>query len=171
MPGTLTVILAPATVESVSIEKIRVSKRKTAQAIVVQFSEALNSAAAQSIGSYTLVTVAKSKKQKSKPVPLSKATYNSSAFTVTLLTKKTLAQSLPLDLTVNAASLRDALGRELDGNDSGQPGANFTAVLSKAGTSVTSVRALLREGGLSSHAVDAVLEAGLRGRPSWARVS
>ncbi len=168
VPGTLTVILAPgttvapATVESVFIEKIKVSKHKTVQAIVLQFSEALNSAAAQSMGSYALVTVAKSKKQKSKPVALWSASYNSSAFTVTLLTKKTLAQSLPLDLTIKAASLRDALGRELDGNDSGQSGANFTAVLSKAGTSVTSARALLREGGLSTHAVDAVLEAGLR---------
>jgi len=84
-------------------------------------------------------------------------------FTVTLLTRKTLALNPPLELTVKAASPLDALGRELDGNDSGQSGANFTAVLSKAGTSVTSARALARIGGLSSHAVDAVLTAGLRG--------
>jgi hypothetical protein len=71
--------------------------------------------------------------------------------------------NLPLELTVNAATLLDALGRELDGDDSGQSGANFTAVLSKAGTTVTSARPLARLGRLSSHAVDAVLEAGLRG--------
>ena len=80
---------------------------------------------------------------------------------MTLLTRKTLALNPPLNLTVRAASLLDAQGRGLDGNNSGGPGANFTAVLSKAGATVTSARA--RIGGLSSHAVDAVLEAGLRG--------
>ncbi len=160
--GTLTVILAPATVEKVSVQKIKLSKHKTVQEIILQFSEALDSAAAQSISSYTLSTVPKNKKQKSKPVPISQASYNSSAFTVTLLTHKTLALNPPLELKVKAASLLDVLGRELDGNDSGQSGANFTAVLSKAGTSVTSARALARNGGLSSGAVDAALEAGLR---------
>ncbi len=71
---------------------------------------------------------------------LSRATYNSSALTVTLLTRKALALKPPLDLTVRAASVLDALGRELDGNHSGGPGANFTAVLSKAGATVTSAR-------------------------------
>ncbi len=49
VPGTLTVILSPATVESVSIQKIKVSKHKSVQGIVLQFSEALNSADAQNI--------------------------------------------------------------------------------------------------------------------------
>ena len=163
VPGTLTVILAPATVESISVEKITLSKHKKVQGIVLQFSEALDSADAQDINSYTLATVPKNKKRKSNPVPLSNASYNASAFTVTLLTRKKLALNPPLDLTVKATSVLDALGRELDGNDSGQPGANFTAVLSKAGTSGTSARALARIGGLSSRAVDAVLKAGLRG--------
>jgi hypothetical protein len=161
VPGTLTVTLPLATVQSVSIQKIKLSKHKTVQGIVLRFSEALESADAQNLSAYTLATVAKNKKQKSKPVPLSSATYNSSAFTVTLVTRKTLALNPPLDLTVRAASLLDALGRELDGNHSGHPGSNFTAVLSKAGASVTSAR--IR--GLSSHAVDAVLAAGLR----WGR--
>ena len=56
-------------------------------------------------------------------MPLSGATYNASAFTVTLLTRKTLALNPPLNLTVQAASLLDALGRKLDGNNSGHPGA------------------------------------------------
>jgi hypothetical protein len=161
VPGTLTVIVAPATVESVSIQKIKLSKHKMVRGIVLQFSEALDSADAQHISAYTLVTVQKNEKQKSKPVPISRANYNSLAFKVTLLTRKPLALNPPLDLTVKAASLLDALGRELDGNDSGQSGANFTAVLSKAGTSVTSARPLARIGGLSSRAVDAVLTAGL----------
>jgi MBG domain (YGX type) len=142
VPGTLTVILAPATVESVSVEKVKLSKHKTVQEIVLQFSKALDSATAQSISSYILATVPKNKKQKSKPVPLSSASYNPSALTVTLVTRKKLALNPPLELTVRAASLLDALGRELDGNDSGHSGANFMAIFSKAGTSVTSAMAL-----------------------------
>jgi predicted outer membrane repeat protein len=162
VPGTLTVVLPPATVESVSVEKVKLTKHKTVQEIVVRFSEALDPSAAQDINAYTLATVPKNKKQKSKAVPIAGASYNASAFTVTLLTAKKLSLNPPLDLTVKAASLLDAFGRELDGNDSGQPGANFTAVLSKAGASVTSERALARIGGLSSHAVDAVLAEGVR---------
>jgi MBG domain (YGX type) len=162
LAGTLTVALPPATVESVSIQKIKLSKHKTAQEIVLKFSEALDAADAENVSAYTLATVAKSRKQKSKPVALSSATYNTSALTVTLLTRKTLVLNPPLDLTVQAASLLDAEGRELDGNNSGQPGANFTAVLSKAGASVTSARERARIGGLAFQAVDAVLAAGLR---------
>ena len=154
VPGTLTVIPALAIVESVSVEKIKVSKHKTVQEIVLQFSEALDSATAQSISSYTLATVPKNSKQKSKPVTLSSASYNSSAFTVTLLTRKALSLNPPLELTVEAASLRDTLGRELDGDDSGQPGSNFTADLSKSGPSVTSAKALLPIGGRWSQTVD-----------------
>ncbi len=94
---------------------------------------------------------------------LSQAIDSSSAFTVTLLTRNPLVLNPSLLLTIKAASLLDALGRELDGNDSGQSGANFTAVLSKSGTRVTSARPLARIGGLSSQAVDVVLEAGLNG--------
>jgi hypothetical protein len=95
--------------------------------------------AAQSISAYSLATISKHKNQKGKPVRLSRASYNSSTFTVTLFTRKPLVLTPALSLTVESASLLDALGRELDGNDSGQPGANFTAILGKAGTRVTSV--------------------------------
>jgi large repetitive protein len=138
VPGTLTVMLAPTTIEKVSIQKINQTKHKSVQGIVLQFSEALDAADAQNISAYTLVTVPKNKKQKSKPVKLSAASYSSSAHTVTLFTRKTLVLNPSIDLTVKAASLLDALDRALDGNDSGQPGANFTAILSRAGTSVTS---------------------------------
>ncbi len=142
------------------------SKHKSVEGIVLQFSEALNAADAQSISSYSLATVAKTKKQKSKPVALSSATYSSSAFTVTLLTKKTLVLSPALTLTVSASSLLDAFGRELDGDDSGQPGSNYTAVLSKKSVQVTSARALARPAAPGSgHAIDAVLAGGLHAHP------
>ena len=76
----------------------------------------------------TLATVPKNMK-KSKPVQLSRATYNVAAFTVTLFTRKPLLLNPPLELTVKAASLLDALGRELDGNNSGQSGANLRPCL------------------------------------------
>jgi hypothetical protein len=160
-PATLTVTLPLANVENVSIQNIKLSRHKSVKGIVLQFNEALDAATAQKINSYSLATMPKNKRQKSKPVALSKATYDASTFTVTLFTKKALALNPPLSLTVKAASVLDSLGRELDGNDSGQPGGNFTAILSKAGVTVTSSRALARSGSLSSVAVDRALESGI----------
>jgi hypothetical protein len=105
----------------------------------VTFSEGLNGGDAQLLGDYALVTVSKSRRQKSKPVALSKASYSATAFTVTLLTRRPLALNPPLQLTIYAAKLLDALGRPLDGNHSGQSGANFVATIGKSGVTVTSV--------------------------------
>ena len=125
VPGTLTIISAPppAVVEKVLIEKQKTGKHKTTKVIVLEFNEALTAADAQSLGSYTLATVPKSKKQKSKPVALSKASYSAAAFTVTLWTRKPLVLSPPLKLTVEAASLLDIVGRPLDG------GTNYTTIV------------------------------------------
>ena len=164
VPGSLTVVLPPATVEKVMVERVRLRKHKKVEEIVLQFSEALDASTAQSISSYTLATMPKKKKHKSKLVPLSSASYNPTAFTVTLLPRKKLVLNPPLEFTVYAASLLDSFGRELDGNDSGQPGANFTAVISEAGTTVTSARPLAQVGAFSSRAVDAALEAGSLGK-------
>jgi len=152
--GTLTVLPALATVQKVSIEKMTV-KHKTTQVIVLQFSEAVNSADAQNLKTYNLVTIPKSKKQNGAAVALAKASYNSTTFTVTLTTRKPLALNPPIKLTVEAAGLLDTLGRPLDG------GTNVVATLNKSGASVTSAISLARTGGLSVHVVDALLEAGL----------
>ncbi len=69
--------------------------------------------------------MASKKKQKLKLVQLSSVTYNPTTFMVTLLTRKKLALNPPLVLAVNASSLRDALGRELDGNDLVHTGREF----------------------------------------------
>ncbi len=118
----------PATVQSISVQTIKIRKKPT-KVIVLQFSEALNQADAQNKGAYSLVTVPKTKKQKSKPVAIAKASYNQFKFTVTLYTSKPLVLNPPLRLTITAARLLDALGRPLDGNDSGQSGANYVATL------------------------------------------
>ncbi len=154
VPGTLTVNLALATVESVKIEKEKLAKHKTTEVIVVQFSEALNMGAAQNTDSYSLGTIPKSKKQKSKAVLLASASYNPSTFTVTLTTRKALVLSPPLDLTITAAGLLDALGRPLS--------ANSVATLTKGGATVASAVPLVQAKGLSAEVVDAVLGAGFR---------
>ena len=104
------------------------------QVIVLRFSESLNTADAQTINTYNLATVPKQKKQHSRSVAISTATYNPQALTVTLITRKKLALNSPLKLTITAAALLDQLGRPLDGNDSGQSGANYVATLGNART-------------------------------------
>jgi hypothetical protein len=99
------------------------------QVIVLQFSESLNSVDAQLINTYNIVTVPQTKKQRSRSVAISRATYNATALTVTLATQKKLVLNPPLKLTISAAALLDALNRPLDGNNSGLPGANYVATI------------------------------------------
>ncbi len=121
---------------------------------MLKFSAALNASDARNLGVYRLVTVASSKKQKSKPVALASASYNATMLTVTLTPRKALVLSPALELTVNAASLLDALGRPLNN------GTNVVAVLRKSGVTLnapTMSRADFRLA-LDSSAVDAVIE-------------
>ena len=121
--------LALATVERVKIEKLKTGKHKTTEFIAVRFSEALNMGAAQNTGNYSVDTIPRSKKQKSKAVLLASASYNPSTFTVTLTTRKALVLSPPLKLTITAAGLLDALGRPLS--------TNYVATLTKGGATAS----------------------------------
>ena len=85
---------------------------------------------------------------------LTSASYKPSAFTVTLATRKALVLNPPLELTITAAGLLDALGRPLS--------TNYGAKLTKAGATVTSAAPLARTKGLSAQVVDTVLGAGFR---------
>jgi hypothetical protein len=114
--GILVVTPAHVKVLKVSIQPIRLGKtKKTTQVIVVQFSGAMNADDAQSTGSYRLTTIPTNKRQKSKSVALSKAQYNASTNTVTLITRKPLVLNPPIRLTLNAARLLDSHGRSLSG--------------------------------------------------------
>ena len=75
---------------------------------------------------------------------------------MTLATRQKLALNQPLELTVNAGGLLDALGRPLDG------GANAVAILSKGGSTVSIAVPLARSSRLAARAVDAVLQEGFR---------
>ncbi len=102
----------PPTVEGVSIESVKVGKHSKAKVILLQLSEAVNSAGADNRATYSLVTIPSKKKQKCKAVALSKALYSPTATgsTITLYTKKPLVLSPPLLLTVNASGINDTLG-------------------------------------------------------------
>jgi sugar lactone lactonase YvrE len=121
----------PAVVESVAVQKITAG-RKSTQAIVIQFNEAMNPTQAQSLATYSLVTLTRSMHQKSKPVALARASYNDMNFTLTLVTRKPLVVSSPLQLTVKAANLTDATGGPFNG------GMNAVAAITKNGASVMS---------------------------------
>ena len=169
--GTLTVNPAsggtagshtPITVESASIEKMSAGKgkkHKSAEVIVIQFSGGLNSSSAQNVGNYTLATVAKGKKKKSKPLALGSAAYNASTFAVTLTPGKQPLKP-PVQLTLIAAGLVDLSGQAIDGNDDGQPGGNFVATLGGIGASVALAEGSARSAGPASGAVDALLATG-----------
>ena len=100
------------------------------------FQEPLNATAAADLGSYMLHTVAQGKTHKSKRITLARAAYNPVANTVTLVLRNKLVLRPPVQLQINAATLTDAPGRPLDGNNDGQPGGDFVATLSKGGVSI-----------------------------------
>jgi hypothetical protein len=130
---------APVAVQSVQLQKVAAGKHKTSLAIVVQFTGALNPAAAGNLAGYSLVSAGKDKTfgtKDDKPVPLASATYNPAANTVTLIPRKPLVLSPPLQLHLIAQTLTDMLGRPLDRNHDGQPGGDFTATLGKQGITI-----------------------------------
>ncbi len=138
------------TVESLQVEKIKVGKGKKAPketVLVLQFSGALNAAAADNVNAYELasvITVKATGKGKhkqppttklGKPVTPAKAVYTASNNEVTLTPRGTLNLTKPEELIVDAVLVTDTLGREIDGNDDGQPGGDYIATIN--GTRVT----------------------------------
>jgi hypothetical protein len=126
------------TIANVSIQKIAVGRKRT-QLIDVRFSGQVNAGSADNLAIYTLNTVPQGKKHTVKPVGLIRAVYATATETVMLIPRKSpIALRPPLILMINGSNLLDSLGRLVDGNDDGQPGGNYKATLSKAGTTVIS---------------------------------
>jgi hypothetical protein len=96
----------------------------------MNFSGALNSGDASNLAAYMLASAKRKKKATvyTNSVPLTSATYNAAAETVTLMLRGKLPRRA-IQLTINAADVMDAEGRQLDGNGDGQPGGNFVAIL------------------------------------------
>jgi hypothetical protein len=133
--SAIAVIPPPATVSSVSVQNESVAHHKTSPVVVIAFTAPLSATAAANLASYTLQTVAQGKAHKSKGIALARSLYNPATNTVTLVTRSKLILQPPVQLQINASNLTDALGRPLDGNDDGQPGANFVVTLRKGGVS------------------------------------
>jgi trimeric autotransporter adhesin len=122
------------TVTGLDWTTVRVSRKKSVKELLVTFSGALNASDADNLAAYTLEAAVRKKKVTvySKPVRLNPPSYNSATNTVTLpLRGKPPAKTM--QLTIIAAGLLDAEGRELDGNNDGRPGGNFVATLTKGG--------------------------------------
>ncbi len=165
------------TVDSLQVEKVKIGKGKKAKketVLVLQFSGALNAAAADNAGAYDLATIIKVKamgKGKNRkpattklgtPVTPASAVYTSSNNQVTLTPRGTLNLTKPEELIVNGALLIDTLGREIDGADDGQPGGDYIATISGSRVTVGGLP-LARTGeqpATISAAIDALLARG-----------
>jgi Right handed beta helix region len=130
------------TVQSARLETIKIGKGKNAKketVIEVVYSAAVNAASAGNAGAYELAPVfkvkASGKGKNRKPattklgaaVPVASAVYSNDQ--VTLTPRGKLTASKPEELIVNGSLLTDTLGREVDGNDNGQPGGDFIATV------------------------------------------
>jgi hypothetical protein len=72
----MNVVAPPVAILGASLQQEATGTHKTTMVIVVQFSDALNAAAAGNLGAYTLTTMAQGKKHPSKPVALVQASYS-----------------------------------------------------------------------------------------------
>jgi hypothetical protein len=79
---------------------------------------------------------------------------------VTLPPRIKLGASKPEELIVNGASLTDTLGREIDGNDDGQPGGDFIATISGNRVTAGGVPVVRTEPSTVEDAIDHLLARG-----------
>jgi hypothetical protein len=147
------------TVTSLQWEAVKLSRKKKVSELVVSFSGALNPGDANDIAAYALDSAKGRKKPTvyAKPVPLTSASYNPATNSVSLMLRGKLPKSA-MQLTIQAADLLDAEGRQLNGNDDGQPGGNFAATLNSQGV-ITMVRTIAeaRTGLGTAAAIDAIM--------------
>ena len=155
---------SPVTIMSLRVEKVSLGSGqhlKKALVLVVQFSGALGTTAAQNLAAYTALSGKFKKVHKAfqvvynKLLPLTQAIYDSSADSVTLIPRG--KSSLPKleRLQVNVSLLTDPLGRPINN------GNNFNATVSNKGLVISS--SLSAEGSQSPApaAVDALFARGL----------
>ena len=62
-------------------------------------------------------------------VPVDSSIHSATNNAVTLTPRTKLTTSKPEELIVNGSLLTDILGREVDGNDDGQPGGDYLATI------------------------------------------
>jgi hypothetical protein len=133
--GTLTVAppaAAPVVVLGVRWRVRRLSHGAFTESVVVTFSGALDPAHARLRSNYHLVTAGPDRTfgdSDDRPVALAPPRYKPAQHAVILT-----PQLFPIaraQLTINASSLLDSLGRPIDGNGDGLPGGNFVTTVRK----------------------------------------
>jgi len=167
------------TVKSAQIEPIAAGTGKTSQTeavVVIDFSGALNAAAADNPDAYRIapfVTVRRGRKTISTlgpALPPASAAYDAATGSVTFTPQGVLSVGQSAELTVIAAELTDTLGRPMDGNR--KSGGNYVAILSQRGATVISVvlaQAQIRSAP-SPAAVDMLFARGEPGNASRSRL-
>ncbi len=144
----------------------KLTRQKSIKVLEVAFSGALDPDIIDEVGAFVLDAATKSKKlgtRYSKPVPFKNISYTPSTVT---LTPRGKVPTQEMQLTINASLVLDAEGRQLDGNDDGQPGGNYVAMLNSHGLASAALP-LVRTGRISARAVGALLLGGdLAARPS-----
>ena len=127
-------------------------RRSSETVLEIDFSGSV--AGAGNLAAYQLSRVTTKKVKKKpvityKPIKLVSALPASSPMTtsVDLVPAKKPNRSQTDRLQITAADITDTLGRALDGNDDGQPGANYVATFGKSGVAV--IDALLEQGELA----------------------
>jgi hypothetical protein len=151
---------SPVTVTGLEWETVRLSRKKTVKELVVRFSGSLNPGDAMESAAYSLDS-AKIKKKLTvytKRVPLAPPSYNAANNTVTLVIKGTVPKE-KMQLTINAADVVDALGRQLDGNNDGQPGGNYVSSPFNSRV-INNAQPSVRVNRVSATAIDAIMVAG-----------
>jgi hypothetical protein len=130
------------TVSSVRVVTVHLTRKKTASEIVIAFTGALDPADADNLGNYRLAAPGKGKKSRtySKIINLVSAVYAPASDQVTLRPGGKLALRPAPQLRIIAAGLLDPLGRELDGNNDGQPGGDYVADLTGGGAQAQILR-------------------------------
>jgi len=143
---SIDVLPPPVTVTSMGLTTVTVGsgrKAKKETVLQIQFSGALNSNDAENVAAYQLFSGSTKKSHTvfNNRLTVVSAVYNPQALTVRVFAAQKLTLAHPLELEITAALIPDIYGRALDGNDDGQPGANFTGTLSKNGVTLARVMA------------------------------
>jgi DNA-binding beta-propeller fold protein YncE len=118
---------SPVTVLGVDWQTRKLSHRRTEKVLVVTFSGSLETASAESLASYHLLSRGRGKAF-TKPNRLASAVYDTAAHTVVLTPRGDKVPSGPLELEINTSSIIDMTGQAVRGN----MGANYTASLSRS---------------------------------------
>jgi hypothetical protein len=151
---------SPVTITGLEVEKVKLAhKRHAKKALMffVQFSGALDAAAAQELAAYTVLAGKTRKVHRikqviyKKPLPLTEAVYNTSADSVILVPRGQRTLPKLERLQVNVSILTDPMGREINN------GKNFTATVTKAGL-IVSTDGVATAARPAAAAVDAVFE-------------